>query len=167
LFEILQENLKIYVQVCAASAPVSIESLHSQSVFLHEGELYDGEEAMWSNLLLTGDDDEEIQKLRKYLSDEFEIKDLGSLKYFLGIEVARSRYGIFVSQQKYVLDLLNETRMLGCKAFNKLVEQNKKLKESDESSLMDKGSYLQLDGRIMDLSHTHPNIAYVVSVVSH
>ena len=40
---------------------------------------------------------------------------MGRLKYFLGIEVAHSREGIFISQQKYILDLLKETGMLGCK----------------------------------------------------
>ena len=40
---------------------------------------------------------------------------MGRLKYFLGIEVAHSRKGIFISQQKYILDLLKETGMLGCK----------------------------------------------------
>ena len=43
------------------------------------------------------------------------MKDLGRLKYFLGIEVPRSSRGIFISQKKYVLDLLAETRMLDCK----------------------------------------------------
>ncbi len=49
------------------------------------------------DIILTGNDTEEIQKLRKYLANGFEIKDLGSLKYFLGIVVARSRLGIFVA----------------------------------------------------------------------
>jgi hypothetical protein len=49
------------------------------------------------DIVLTWNDDEEIQKLRKYLANGFEIKDLGSLKYFLGIVVARSRLGIFVA----------------------------------------------------------------------
>ena len=50
------------------------------------------------------------------LASEFEIKDLGELKYFLGMEFARSKEGISVSQRKYVLDLLGETGMLGCRA---------------------------------------------------
>ncbi|KAK8964921.1 UDP-glucose:glycoprotein glucosyltransferase [Platanthera guangdongensis] len=46
-------------------------------------------------------------------AQEFEVKDLGNLKYFLGIEVVRSRQGIFISQRKYTLDILEETGMLG------------------------------------------------------
>ena len=60
------------------------------------------------DIILTGDNEYEISNLKKFLAQEFEIKDLGNLKYFLGMEVARSRKGIIVSQQKYVLDLLKE-----------------------------------------------------------
>ncbi|CAL8161763.1 unnamed protein product [Prunus armeniaca] len=51
----------------------------------------------------------EISQLQDYLATEFEMKDLGGLKYFLGTEVARSQQGIFLSQRKYVLDLLTDT----------------------------------------------------------
>jgi hypothetical protein len=47
---------------------------------------------------VTGDDDKERQILSQCLAKEFEIKALGRLKYFLGIEVAHSRQGIFISQ---------------------------------------------------------------------
>ncbi|RVW14000.1 Retrovirus-related Pol polyprotein from transposon TNT 1-94 [Vitis vinifera] len=50
---------------------------------------------------ITGNDPEERKALQNYLSREFEMKDLGSLKYFLGIEVSRSSEGIFLSQRKY------------------------------------------------------------------
>jgi hypothetical protein len=50
------------------------------------------------DIVLTGNDDGEIQNLKQSLANEFEIKDLGSLKYFLGIEVARSKHSIFISQ---------------------------------------------------------------------
>jgi hypothetical protein len=64
------------------------------------------------DMIVTGDDAEEISRLQEQLSTEFEMKDLGGLKYFLGIEVARSRQGIFLSQRKYVLDLLTEVGLL-------------------------------------------------------
>ena len=62
-----------------------------------------------NNIIIIGNDKGEIQSLKTYLSNEFEMKDLRSLKYFLRIEVARSKGGIFISQQKYILDLLRET----------------------------------------------------------
>ena len=67
------------------------------------------------DVVVTGDDLKGREALRKCLVQEFEIKELNRLKYFLGIEVAHSRHGIFKSQQKYVLDLLGETRKFGCK----------------------------------------------------
>ena len=67
------------------------------------------------DIVVTGDDLQGMEALKRCLLQEFEIKELGKLKYFLGIEVAHSRHGIFISQQKYVLDLLIETGKLGCK----------------------------------------------------
>lgn len=118
------------------------------------------------DIIVTGDDLEEIGGLKQQIVKEFEITDLGKLKYFLGIEVAHSRNGIFISQHKYVLDLLNETGILGCKPAETPVEQHHKLGECPEDVAVDKGSYLRLVGRLIYLSHTMPDIAYTVSVVS-
>lgn len=100
------------------------------------------------------------------MAKEFEIKDLGNLKYFLGIEVARSKQGIFVSQRKYILDLLQETGMLGCKASNTPIDPNQKLSNNNDGVLVDTGRYQRLVGKLIYLSYTRPDIAYVVSVVS-
>lgn len=61
------------------------------------------------DMIVTSDDLEERQALQSYLERKFEIKDLGPLKYFLGIEVARLKDDIFLSQKKHVHDLLHET----------------------------------------------------------
>ena len=61
------------------------------------------------DIIIIGDDYDEMEQLKEFLSEEFELKDLGTLKYFLGMEVARSRVGIVVSQRKYILDLLHDT----------------------------------------------------------
>ena len=67
------------------------------------------------DIIITGDDEREIIRLKENLSKEFEVKDLGQLRYFLGIEIARNPKGIILSQRKYVLDLLSETGMLRCR----------------------------------------------------
>ena len=79
------------------------------------------------DIVITGDDTLEIAQLKENLSKEFEVKDLGQLRYFLGIEIARSARGIVLSQRKYVLDLLNDTGMLGCRPASTPIEQNHKL----------------------------------------
>lgn len=118
------------------------------------------------DIILTGDDSVEMHSLKKNLTTEFEIKDLGSLKYFLGMEVARSKKGIVASQQKYVLDLLDETGMSGCKPVDTPVDPNVKLSNSGEGDPVDTTRYQKLVGKLIYLSHTRPDIAFAVSLVS-
>ncbi|CAL2259461.1 unnamed protein product [Prunus armeniaca] len=93
-------------------------------------------------------------------------KDLGGLKYFLGIEVAQSQQGIFLSQNKYVLDLLTDTGMLDCKPADTFIVYNHHLGEYPDQVPTNKERYPRLVGRLIYLSHTRPDIAYAVSVVS-
>lgn len=118
------------------------------------------------DMIITGDDADEISRLQEQLSTEFEMKNLGGLKYFLGIEVARSRKGIFLSQRKYVLDLLTEVGLLECKPVDTPILQNHRLGEYLDQVPADKGRYQRLVGKLIYLSHTRPDIAYAVSVVS-
>ncbi|KAK8945162.1 hypothetical protein KSP39_PZI008022 [Platanthera zijinensis] len=117
------------------------------------------------DIVITGDDHEEIQNLKQKLAREFEVKDLGKLKYFLGIEVARSKQGIFLSQQKYTLDLLEKMGMSGCRPADTPIE-NHRLGRDDGVEIEDISGFQRLVGRLIYLSHTHPNISYAVSVVS-
>ena len=64
------------------------------------------------DIVVTGDDRARMEALKNCLITEFEVKELGRLKYFLGIEVVHSHHGTFISQQKYVLDLLAKTGKL-------------------------------------------------------
>ena len=93
------------------------------------------------DIVLTGDDNTEIKRIKKELATEFEMKDLGNLRYFLGIEVARNRNGISVSQRKYVLDLLKETSMMACRPSDTPMDPNLKLKTSSEDKEVDKGQF--------------------------
>nr|KYP74164.1 hypothetical protein KK1_006832 [Cajanus cajan] len=117
------------------------------------------------DMIIISDDEEEKLTLKKKLATQFEMKDLGKMKYFLGIEVAYSNKGIFISQSKYFLDLFNETRKLRCRILRVQVEQNHKI-GSEKSSPMEKYQYKKLVGKLIYLSRTRPNIVYVVSVVN-
>uniref|UniRef100_A0A2N9HEH7 Integrase catalytic domain-containing protein n=1 Tax=Fagus sylvatica TaxID=28930 RepID=A0A2N9HEH7_FAGSY len=114
------------------------------------------------DIVVTGNDIMEMGKLKTYLAKEFEIKDLGTLRYFLGIEVARSKEGIFVSQRKYVLDLLVETGMLACKPIDTPIEQNHRLGEDVDDTPVDRERYQKLVGKLIYLSHTRPDIAFAI-----
>jgi len=65
-------------------------------------------------MVIVGDDTQEIIKLKGQLQAKFKVKDLGRLQYFLGMEIAGSKKGIFISQRKYTLDLLKEIGKVGC-----------------------------------------------------
>jgi len=117
------------------------------------------------DMIITGDDSLEISRLKKNLSNEFEVKDLGQLRYFLGIEIARSPRGIVLSQRKYVLDLLDETGMLECRPASTPIEQNHRIC-AQYGDPVDKERYQRLVGRLIYLCHTRPDITFAVSVVS-
>ena len=90
------------------------------------------------------------------------MKNLGSLKYFLGIEVSRSSNGIFLSQQKYTLDLLHETGMLACHPVGTPIEEGLKLCIETIQVPMDRGRYQRLIRRLMYLAHKRLDLAYAL-----
>lgn len=118
------------------------------------------------DIVLTGDNEDEIQKTKAFLGRAFDIKDLGNLRYFLGIEVARSKKGIFISQRKYALDVLKDTGMLGTRPADSPIEYNHGLHEKESDFLDDPGRFQRLVGRLIYLTVTRPDISYAVSIIS-
>ena len=118
------------------------------------------------DILLTGNDLHEIKMLKTHLLKRFFIKDLGELKYFLGIEFSRSKKGIFMSQRKYALDILQETGLTGVKPEKFPMEQNLKLTDEDGELLHDPSRYRRLVGRLIYLTVTRPDIVYSVRTLS-
>ena len=80
--------------------------------------------------------------------------------------MVRSKEGKFLSQRKYVLDLLIDARLLECKPMDTPIMQNHRLGEYLDQVPANKVRYQRLAGKLIYLSHTRPDIAYVVSVVS-
>jgi len=101
------------------------------------------------DMIVTRNDQDEISSSQQYLASEFEMKQLGNLKSFLGIEVARSKHGIFLCQRKYTIDLLSETGLLGSKPVDTPIEQNHKLFQCSNSTNIDKGRYQRLVGKLI------------------
>ena len=89
------------------------------------------------DIVIIRSDKLEISKLKTFFQTKFQTKDLGVLKYFLGIEIAQGKKGIFLSQRKYVLDLLSETGMIGYKPCDTPMILNSKLQLKDGELLQD------------------------------
>jgi Reverse transcriptase (RNA-dependent DNA polymerase) len=109
---------------------------------------------------------EEIRNVKRKLNERFDIKDLGILKYFLGIEITYSPKGIFISQRKYILDLLKETGKLGCKPASTPIDSKCKLNTEDGEPLEDINFFQQLVGKLIYLTVTRPDISYYISQIN-
>ncbi|KAE8705448.1 Phosphoglucomutase [Hibiscus syriacus] len=118
------------------------------------------------DMIITGSDIKEIEKLKINLAKEFETKDLGSMRYFLGMEIARFEEELIINQRKYVLDLLAETGMLDCKPVKTPMEPDLKFCKEMTRNPVNKETYQSLVGKLIYLSLTRPDIAYSVSIVS-
>ena len=116
-------------------------------------------------MVITGNNEEEISDLKKKFFMEFVMKDLGNLKYFLGIEVLKSRRGIFINQ-KYILDLLVEIGMLDSKPAETPIVTNHGLQTVKNGELANEEQYQKLVGKLIYLSHIRIDISYDVGVVS-
>ncbi|EOY04498.1 Uncharacterized protein TCM_019739 [Theobroma cacao] len=105
--------------------------------------------------------------VRNHLQKSFKLKDLGTPKYFLGLEIARCKKGILLCQRKYVLDLLNEHGMLGCKPVTTLIDYNCKLTKTDDAEqISDPSKYRQLVGKLIYLTFTRPDITFAAQTLS-
>ena len=91
------------------------------------------------DMVITGNDHACVASLKSVLDQKFGIKDLGSLKYFLGLEIARNKIGISLSQRKYALEVLEETSMSRCKPAQTPMEQQLKLSK-DSGDLLTKAA---------------------------
>jgi hypothetical protein len=118
------------------------------------------------DIILSGTCVEEIQRIKSILDSSFKIKDLGTVKYFLGLEVAHSKEGISISQRKYCLDLLNDSGLLGSKPASTPLDPSVKLHNDDGKIFEDISLYRRLVGKLLYLTNTRPDIAYATQQLS-
>jgi hypothetical protein len=118
------------------------------------------------DLIITRDNDADIFNLEKLLKQKFEMKDLGKLHYFLGIEVIQSPKGIWLLQRQCALNKLSEYGMTGCKLISIPLEQNVKLAVDEGDLVEDTTMYRRIVLSLIYMTITRPNLNYAVGVVS-
>ena len=109
------------------------------------------------DIIITRSDSTRISSLKSFLHDQFHTKDLGIVRYFLGVEVMRSKHRIFLSQRKYVLDLLSEIGKLGAKPCSSPMAPSVHLTREGEL-FEDPERYRKLIRKLNYLTVTRPDI---------
>eukprot|EP00253_Pinus_taeda_P003828 PITA_03828 len=117
------------------------------------------------DILMTGNNEIYISSIKKELGKSFEMTDLGYVHYYLGIEVTQHPKSIFLSQKKYIGDLLNRFGMTECNPFTTPMEQNLKLTSIEGKEFEDATKYRQLVGSINYLTTT-TDISFAVGILS-
>lgn len=118
------------------------------------------------DILITGSSTKEINSIKHKLSDKFKLKDLGKLGYFLGLEVARSKAGIFVSQRNYTLQLVEDMGLLGSKPTNTPMDPRVNLHGDMGDVYDDPSRYRRLIGRLLYFNITRPDISFAFQKLS-
>ena len=99
-----------------------------------------------------GDNEAEVAHIKTLMKQEFDMKDLGELHYFLGIEIVRMKEGIWLPQRQYALDMLSKYGMTDCKPISMPLDQNLKLRADEGQVLEDVTMYRKIVGSLIYLS---------------
>lgn len=128
------------------------------------------------DLLITGNDTQLVHDTKRVLHKSIKIKNLGELKFFLGIEFSRSKKGILMNQRKYALELLAEAGLIGGKVALTPLKCNMKLTITEitngngENEFVemceDVHQYQRMIGKLLYLTITRPDISYIVQTLS-
>eukprot|EP00253_Pinus_taeda_P001835 PITA_01835 len=107
-----------------------------------------------------------IEHCKRDLATEFEMKDVGLMHYFLGLEVWQEEGHFFLGQGKYIVDILSRFHMEDCRPMSTPMITNWKKLHASDSELVDPTLYRQLIGSLMYLVNTRPDICFAVNTMS-
>jgi hypothetical protein len=117
------------------------------------------------DLFITGEESLIIQG-KKELASEFDMKDLGLMHYYLGLEVWQKRGEVFLGQGKYAIKILQKFGMMDCKSMDTPMNADMRKVKVPDSDPVDPSLYRQLIGSLMYLVNTRPDICFVVNTLS-
>jgi hypothetical protein len=119
------------------------------------------------DIIIVSSLDSATEKLIQKLTNEFAVKDLGNLEYFLGIEVKNMKTGILLSQRRYALDLLKKAKMDNCKPISTPMSATEKLSKHQGTILNEEEQfrYRSVVGGLQYLTLTRPDLSFAVNKV--
>jgi len=118
------------------------------------------------DVIFTGNDESMFVEFKRSMMLEFDMTDLGKMRYFLGIEVVQKSDGIFIGQKKYVLEVLERFGMDKYNPVHNPIVPGEKLEKDKDGAKVDGTYYKQVVGSLMYLTTTCPDIMFVVSLIS-
>jgi len=118
------------------------------------------------DLMFMGNDAELIKNFKRTMEKEFKMTNLGHMRYFLGLEVKQLETSIFVSQERYVEDILRKFKMASCNLVSTPIEPGTTLSKFDGGDHVDANKYRSLVGSLRYLMSTRPNLLLSVGIVS-
>jgi len=118
------------------------------------------------DIILAGKSISDIEQVTRHLDKVFKVKDLGDLKFFLGLEIAKSNKGIHVSQRKYALDIINDVGLIVAKPCATPMMKDTKNMFREGIPIKDVTAYQRIIGRLIYLTNTRPDISYYVQFLS-
>ena len=118
------------------------------------------------DLIFMGNNETMIKEFKEVMAREFEMTDLGLMKYFLGLQVRQDKTGVFVSQEAYAKSILKKNKMDDCNPVSTPMELGAKLSKFEGGDQVDANKYRSLVGSLRYLTCTRPDILYSVGVVS-
>ncbi|GKE65617.1 retrovirus-related pol polyprotein from transposon TNT 1-94, partial [Tanacetum coccineum] len=140
-----------------------VQSKHDYSMFVkHNGDEFTVALFYVDDVLLTGNSPTVISQTKVVLDAKFTIKDLGLAKYFLGIEIASLTQGTYLTQRKYILDLLHDAGLTASKPVNSPLPPKLKLTLGKGPSMSAPDKYRRFVGRLLYMTMTRPDVSYDV-----
>lgn len=118
------------------------------------------------DLLITGNNDFDIEALKQSLKGEFEMTDLGKLSFFLGMEFVETKTGMVMHQKKYITEMLKRFQMGDCNTADPPVESNLKIDCCEKEARVDGTQFRQLINCLRFVCNSRPEIIYGVGLIS-
>lgn len=118
------------------------------------------------DMIVTGSNSDMVEDFKASMKTEFDMSDLGEMRYFLGVEIIQDETGIYMCQRKYAREILERFKMEECNAVRNPIVPGTKLVKEDSSEKVDASLYKQMVGCLMYLAATRPDLVFVLSLIS-